>query len=185
MGTADTASARYSHGIIALHWILAVLILLNFVLVWVSEDLPKPQAAQLTGYHIANGMLILGLSVLRIVLRLTQPPVPFVSTLKTWETALARVVHGLFYFLMLAIPLVGWAMVSAFSGGKPVDFFGLVDLPGLPLAADKAMAGALHEVHEAFALLMLVLLALHVAAALKHRFVDRDGTMRRMAPWMK
>ena len=179
----DISDTRYSHGAIALHWILAVLILLNFIFVWASEDLPKPEKMQMTGYHIANGMLILGLTVLRIVWRVIRPAPPLVATLKAWEVALAKLTHGLFYVLMLAIPLIGWAMVSAFSGGKPVGFFGLFDIPGLPFPADKVMAGSLHEAHEVLAFLMLALLVLHVVAALKHQWVDHDGTMGRMLPW--
>src|SRR5690606_38024636 len=105
------------------------------------------------------------------------------ATLKAWEVALSRVVHSLFYVLMMGIPLVGWAMASSFSGGQPINFFGLFDLPGLPFAQDKPRAGALAKVHDAGATLILALLALHVAGAAKHQFIDRDGTLRRMLPW--
>ena len=171
---------HYTRVAIAFHWILTVLILMNFVLVWSAEDAPKAKEAQLVGYHMANGMLILFLTVLRIIWRFMNPPPPFEDTLKAWEVALAKVVHILFYFLMLAIPLVGWIMVSAFSGGHGVGFFGLFEIPGLPLQKNQDTAGALHEVHELLAILMLLLFVLHVAAALKHQFVDRDATMRRM-----
>lgn len=180
METERFTDMRYTRVAIALHWILTILILMNFVLVWSAEDAPKAKEAQLVGYHMANGMLILFLTFLRIIWRLMNPPPPFDDSLKAWEVALAKVVHFVFYFLMIAIPLVGWIMVSAFSGGHGVGFFGLFEIPGLPMAKNEDTADALHEVHELLAGLMLLLFVLHVAAALKHQFIDRDGTMRRM-----
>ena len=83
---------------------------------------------------------------------------------------------------MNEIPFSGWAMVSAGSGGQPISFFGLFDFPGLPFSQDREKAGTFGEAHEVFATGMIVLFVLHVAAAMKHRIVDRDGTMRRMLP---
>ena len=107
MSTID-AQARYSRGAIALHWIIALLIMGNFIGAWVSEDMPRPEKMELMGYHKAFGMLILGLTVLRIIWRLTHTPPPLEETLKAWEAALAKVTHALFYFLMLAVPMLNW-----------------------------------------------------------------------------
>jgi len=182
---ADPAGARYSLGAIVLHWAIAALIVLNFLLVWTSEDAPKPEHEALIANHKAVGLVILALSVLRLAWRAVHPSPPFAETLRAWEAALAKVVHSLFYLLLLAIPLTGWAMVSLGNGGEPVDIFGLFTVPGLPFAADRRQAGTVHEVHELFATLTLVLLALHVAAAIKHQFIDRDTTLARMVPWLK
>lgn len=179
------AQARYSRGAIALHWIIALLIMGNFIGAWVSEDLPRPEKLELMGYHKAFGMLILGLTVLRIVWRLTHRPPPLVETLKAWEAAVAKVTHALFYFLMLAVPFAGWGLHSAFGKGAPIDFLGLFPIPALPVGSDKGTIGLFHELHELFATLMLVLLVLHVGAALKHHLVDKDGTLRRVVPWIK
>lgn len=184
MNTETISAARYSRGAIILHWLIAVLIVLNFVGAWVSEDMPKPDRAMIMGYHKAIGITILMLTVLRIAWRVAHRPPPMVETLKTWEAALARVTHAAFYFLMLAIPLSGWAMVSAFGKGKGVSYFGLFTLPALPVAHDKPTAEMFYEMHEVLGTLMLVLLALHVVGALKHHFIDKDGTMRRMVPWI-
>jgi cytochrome b561 len=185
MNDANPAGAQYTRGAIAFHWTIAVLILLNFAAAWVAHDMPKAEHQQIMNNHKAIGLLILLLSVLRIVWRITHRAPPFVETLKAWEVALAKVVHALFYFLIVAIPFTGLAMVSAGSGGEPVSFFGLFDIPGLPFAADRTRAGIFHEVHELFATLALALLALHVGAALKHQFIDRDGTLGRMIPWLR
>jgi cytochrome b561 len=185
MDNATTQAQRYSRGAVILHWLIAVLILLNFAAAWVAEDMPKAEAAQVMSNHKAIGITILLLTLVRIAWRFTRPAPPLVETLKAWEAAVAKVTHGLFYFLMLAIPVTGWGQHSAGSGGKAVSVFGLFNMPALPVGHDKPTIGVFHEAHEITATLMLVLFVLHVAAALKHQFVDKDGTMRRMVPWMK
>lgn len=179
------AQARYSRGAIALHWIIALLIAGNFVGAWLAEDLPRAEKMELMGYHKAFGMLILALTVLRIVWRFTHRPPPLVETLQAWEAALAKVTHTIFYFLMLAVPAAGWGLHSAFGKGKPISFLGWFDIPALPVGSDKPTIGLYHELHEVFATLMLVLFVVHVGAALKHHLIDKDGTLRRMAPWVK
>ena len=86
---------------------------------------------------------------------------------------------------VLVLPLSGWAMSSSFSQGKPVSLFGLIDFPALPVPYDKATEGLFHETHEITAWAMIVLVVIHVAAALKHRIIDKDETLQRMAPWMR
>lgn len=184
METNDASAARYSRGAIVFHWVIALLIIMNFVIAWQAEDLPKPEMLVAMGYHKAWGITILLLTLSRIAWRVTHKTPPLVETLKAWEAALAKVIHGLFYFLMLAVPLAGWGLHSAFSG-KPVSMFGLFDMPALPVTQDKPTTGMFGELHEVFATLMLVLLALHVLAALKHQFIDKDGTLRRMVPWLR
>lgn len=174
---------RYSTGAIAFHWIIALLIAFNYVAAWMAEDLPKEQAGALMGNHKAVGITILLLTVLRILWRITHRPPAFLTSLQPWEAMLARVTHALFYVLMIGIPLAGWLMHSAYSGGATVNAFGVFSYPGLPLAADKAGAHTAGEVHEVLATAMLVLAGLHVLGALKHQFLDRDGSLARMLPW--
>lgn len=182
MNTA-TAAARYSRGAIALHWIMAALIVLNFILAEIAEDASKEERSILMGNHKAIGITILLFTLVRIAWRFTRRPPPLAETLKPWEAALAKVTHGLFYVLMLAIPLAGWAASSAWGNGAPVDMFGLFAMPALPVEHGKETAGLFGEVHETTAKLMFVLFILHVAAALKHQLLDKDGIMRRMLPW--
>ncbi|MEY4952144.1 MAG: hypothetical protein RL299_568 [Pseudomonadota bacterium] len=185
MENASTTSDRYSRGAIVLHWLIALLIVLNVIGAFVAEDLSKADEAIVMGYHKATGISILLLTIARIVWRLMHKAPPLVETLKAWEAALARVIHAGFYFLMLAVPLSGWAMSSAYSKGKPVSMFGLFDMPALPVGSDEPTADMFHELHEVFAFVMIGLFVLHVGAALKHHFVDKDGTMQRMVPWLK
>ena len=183
---AVTASAsRYSRGAIVLHWLIALLIIGNVAGAWLSEDLPKPDRAAIMALHKAFGITILLLTLVRIAWRLTHTPPPMVETLKAWEAALARVTHWLFYILMLAMPLTGWAFVSAASHGKPVSMFGLINMPALPVGFDKTTAGTFQDLHSTLGFVIVGLFALHVAGALKHQFLDRDGTLRRMVPFLK
>ena len=183
--TTETVSAdRYSRGAVILHWLIAVLIVLNYVAAWVSEDMPKEDKMQVMANHKAIGITILLLTVLRIVWRLTHKAPPLIESLKAWEAAMARVTHAALYFLMLAVPVAGWGLHSAFSKGAPVGIFGLFGFPALPVGSDKPTIGMFHELHEVFATLMLLLVVLHVLAALKHQFMDKDGTLRRIAPWL-
>lgn len=185
MDIASTTSARYSRGAIVLHWLIALLIILNVVAAFVSEDMSKADRAIVMGNHKAIGITILVLTVARIVWRLMHKAPPLMETLKAWEAALARVVHAGFYFLMLAVPVTGWALASAFSKGKPVSLFGLVGVPALPVGSDEPTVDMFGELHEVLAFAMIGLFVLHIAAALKHQFLDKDGTVRRMVPWLK
>lgn len=182
MDTQTTSSVRYSRGAVVLHWLIAGLIAINFVVAWMAEDRPRDQAMAMMANHKAIGILILLATLVRIAWRLThRPPAPL-ADLAPWDLALSRVVHVLLYVLMLGIPLGGWATHSAFSGGKPVSLFGIVNWPGLPFEASKDLAETFGEMHELGATAMLILLALHVAGALKHRIIDRNpDALRRMS----
>lgn len=179
------AQARYSRVAIALHWIIAIMILLNFWGAFEAEDLKGAEKAWAMAGHKAMGLTILALTVARLLWRIFRRPPPLVETLEAWEAAVAKVTHWLFYFLTLAVPMAGWAMHSAAKEGAPVSWFGQFDIPALPVSSDKPTIGMFHEMHEIFAFLMLGLIVLHVAAALKHQFADRDGTLRRMLPFAK
>ena len=175
--------SRYSMGAIAFHWIIAILIAVNYVSAWRAEDLPKAAAAQLMGTHKAIGITVLLLTVLRIVWRLVNRPPALSASLKPWEARFARVTHSLFYVLMITVPLAGWIMHSAFLGGASINVFDMFSYPGLPLGQNKAAADVAHELHEITATLMLALIAVHVLGALKHQWIDRDGSLGRMLPW--
>jgi|SRR6185369_3385853 len=182
-GFGARGSDRYSIGAIVFHWLIAALIAFNYVAAWISEDMAKEDARIVMGNHQAIGISILVLTALRIVWRLINRPPAFRTSLRPWEAALARLTHAAMYVLMIGIPLAGWQMVSAHTGGAPVDAFGVFSWPGLPLAADKAGAHTAGEVHEVLATAMLVLMGIHVLGALKHQWIDRDGSLSRIMPW--
>lgn len=181
----DRSRTRYSLGAIAFHWSIAALIAGNYALAWIAEDLPREQAMQMMANHKALGVTVLLLSVGRIVWRIVNRPPAFLSSLQPGVATLARLTHGLFYLLMIGVPLAGWLIHSAYTGGAPLNAFGIFDYPGLPVAKDKAGVELAAEVHEILANIMLVLIGLHVLGALKHHWLDRDGSLSRMLPWVR
>lgn len=185
---------RYSAVAITLHWLMAITIAgLVAVGMWMSDaihvDATKAAAFQAYQWHKSFGLTILILTLLRLVWRMMHPAPPLPAGMAGWERMAARASHFLFYVLMLAIPLSGWAMVSASPFGLPTMFFGLFEWPHIgPLTriADKAAAKEVfEEVHEILAFSIVGLLLLHIGAALKHHFIARDDVLSRMLPWIK
>lgn len=168
----DSPARRYSLGAIVLHWLIAVLIVANVAIVLLAEDMPREQAMGWMAIHKANGITVLLLALLRIGWRMTHPWPPLPETVPAWQVKLARLTHRLFYVLIVAVPLAGYIFVSAASGGKPIDMYGLFDFPGLPLARDRDGAEMAKEVHELLAFATVGLVILHIAGALKHMFAE-------------
>lgn len=171
---------RYTRVASSLHWLIAIAVLVNIALAMLTEGLPRETRGSLMGIHKALGITILALTVLRILWRIGHKPPPLPTAMAGWERVLTRIVHGLFYLLLLALPLSGWVWMSA--ADRPIDFFGLFTLPSIA-APDEALADMMHERHEVLGLTMVALAALHIIAALKHQFVNRDGLMGRMNPF--
>ena len=173
---------RYSGVAMILHWLIALLIVLNFAAAWISETMPRPERMQIMANHKAIGITVLILTVIRIAWRLTHRPPPLQRTLQPWERMLASAVHALFYVLMIGLPLTGWSMVSA---GGPVRMFGLFSMPALPVPTTDAVGDTFYDLHVKLAWVMLALFVLHVAGALKHQFLDHDATLGRMIPFLR
>jgi cytochrome b561 len=173
------APPRYTRTAIALHWLLALLIVANFVLGSYMHELPFSMTRlKLYNWHKWAGVVILALSALRLVWRLLHRP-PAEPPMPTWQARAATAVHIGLYLLFFAVPLSGWAYSSA--AGFPIVVFGVLPLPDF-VPADRALAEMIKPLHEALATALAALVALHVAAALKHHFIDRDGLLLRMAP---
>jgi cytochrome b561 len=171
------AQARYTRVAITLHWLIAALIVANLVIGLLHESLLKGTIP----LHKSIGLLVLALSVVRLLWRLVHRPPPLPATVKPWERGLAHLNHWLFYALMILLPLSGWVFTSASPERHPTRFFGLFTVP--PIAGqDKALHDAVSGRHTQFAYLMIALIVLHLAGALKHRLFDRDGTLARMLP---
>jgi len=175
------ASARYSGVAIALHWLVATAIFATFPLGLYMADLPlSPRKLQLVSYHKWIGVTVLALMCLRLAWRLAHRPPPLPPAVPAWQRRAAYVAHGALYALLLAIPLSGWLYSSA--AGVPTVYFGIWQLPDL-VGKDKGLAEALKLAHKSLNFALLALVVVHVAAALKHHFVDRDGLLARMRPW--
>jgi cytochrome b561 len=175
----SVATTRYTIPAIALHWLLALAIVGAFGVGAYMTDLPfSPWRLQLYNWHKWAGVTILALSAVRLLWRLThRPPAP--PAMPRWQQRAAAASHGLMYALFFAVPLLGWAYSSA--AGFPIVWFGVLPLPDF-VPVDKALAEALKPWHGNLAKALAALVLLHVAAALKHHFHDRDGLLSRMTP---
>ena len=172
---------RYSGVAMLLHWVIAALVIMNWQIAERAEDFDGPLRGEIMNYHKAWGITILALTLIRLAWRLAHPVVVRTPNLKAWERWLAKTVHITFYVLLIGLPLGGWLANS--YGGRVVDYFGLFTIPALPVGTDKDLAGEIFDVHETGAKFMLLLIVLHVAGALKHTIIDRDGTLWRMLPF--
>jgi cytochrome b561 len=172
---------KYSRTAIVLHWIIAILVATNVVLVSMAEDLPRAARAAYMNPHKAIGVTILLLSLYRLFWRLGHKPLPLPDRIPNWQQLLGRTTHALFYFLIIAVPLSGWVMSSAHPQAPPVSFFGLFDIT-LPIGKSEALAGAGNSAHEILTKPLVILIFLHVLGALKHQFADRLPFIQRMWP---
>lgn len=174
--------SRYSSVAILLHWTIAILIIANIAGALITDGWEGPARGLVMGMHKAAGMLVLVLSLARLAWRLGHRPPPLPAEIRPWERMASASAYVAFYFLMIAMPLSGWLMVSAAEKRRPFNFFGLFDLPFLPVQGDKALGGLGHDAHGILGYLLLALVVLHVAAALKHHFFDRTRLIARMWP---
>ena len=175
---------RYTLTAMVLHWVLAVAILTAFFVGLTVDDMPlSPAKLKLINWHKWAGISILLLSVLRLLWRLAHrpPALPgsIQQTMPGWQTKAYHATHHLMYLLFFAVPLLGWAYSSA--KGYPIVWFGVLPLPDL-MPVNKEIAESIKELHGLAAWGLIGLVALHVAAALKHQFIDKDGLISRMLP---
>ncbi|MCB9987899.1 MAG: cytochrome b [Rhodospirillales bacterium] len=163
------------------HWVIAFLIVGMLALGLYMEEMERsPEKFELYGIHKSFGILVLALVVLRILWRfMNATPAPLPNH-QRWEVVLAKSVQGILYLMMMVMPLSGWMMSSA--GGHDVAFFGLFTMPPL-VEKSKEIGEIASEIHEVAAWIMIGAIVLHVAGALKHKLIDKDGTVARMLPW--
>jgi len=180
-------TSRYSRVAIWLHWMIALLIIGQLVGGKIMHIMdPSSLKFELYQYHKSFGIMILLLSVLRLVWRLAHKPPALPETMKPWERRVAGLSHKAFYALMIGIPLSGWAMVSASTFGLKTKLFKAVPWPHIPgIPQSESLETQLKQAHELLAILVFVLLLLHIGAALKHHFKDKDDVLTRMVPRLK
>lgn len=169
---------RYGKPSVAMHWITVIAMAGIYLSINLADLFAKGSAERiaLKDLHYSLGLLVFALLWLRMVLRLRASTPPIVPAPSALQARLGKLVHLVLYLLMVAMPLLGWCILSA--RGKPVPFFGL-DIPAL-IAPDKPLARQLRDVHELGANLGYLLIGGHAAAALFHHYVSRDNTLRRM-----
>ncbi|MCC6194669.1 MAG: cytochrome b [Burkholderiales bacterium] len=171
------AQERYSGTAIALHWVSALLVFCGLSLGLFMAGLEiSPAKLRLYAWHKWIGISVFLVAAARLAWRVRARP-PAMPPMPAWQVRAARAVHALLYALMLVIPLSGWVYSSA--TGVSVVYLGLVPLPDL-VATDKALAAVLLVVHQSLNATLACAVLVHVAAAVKHQWVDRDGLLGRM-----
>ncbi|WP_421569985.1 cytochrome b [Stenotrophomonas sp. PD6] len=160
-----------------LHWLMAALIL-TMLFVGVTMVASLQWRPWLVDLHRPLGIAILLLALLRLVNRLRHRPPPLPADLPAWQAAAAHASHWVLYGLMLAMPLVGWAMLSA--GGYPIQMWPGVLLPPI-VPHDPSLYAALRSAHSLLAYVLFATVVLHLCAALFHLWVRRDGVFQAMA----
>lgn len=193
-------SSRYTKTAVVLHWLIAIFLVVMFILGWFMADLPKEGAKQSAydlldlgiytwqlaeevtprtfyfNLHKSLGITIFALIVIRILWRITHKPPAFLNSYKAVERKVATGTHHLLYLLMVAVPLTGLLMGLYSKYG--VKWFGLDLIKSLD---NKAMREFFEGAHELIGIILLVLVALHVVGALKHKYIDNDETLKRMS----
>ena len=177
-------TGRYSTTAIALHWLLGLVLVGLFGLGAYMSDLPfSPQRLKLYNWHKWTGVAVLALSLVRLLWRLSHRPPALPAAVEQampgWQKWAHHGTHAALYALFFAVPLAGWAYSSA--AGFPVVFLGLVPLPDF-VPVSKALADVLQPIHATLAFALAGLVLVHVAAALKHQWIDNDGLLQRMLP---
>jgi cytochrome b561 len=172
-------SMRYSTVAITLHWLIAALMI--YMILFGEDLIRRPTSTFYPSLHASIGISVLILSLGRLVWRLMNSPPPLPSTMKPWEVTLSHVSHWLFYVLMIGLPLTG---LMAFSHQLPKEailssttLFGIAPVPGLP-----DLGGLGRNLHSLASNATEAMIFLHVVAALKHQFWDKDNILKRMSP---
>ena len=178
---ASSTGERYNAFARLLHWLIAGMIVLQYVLARMAEgaerDGSKFRELVLLANHKSVGLSILALVLVRLAWRLFQAPPPPVP-MPDWQRRTSVISHWSFYALLLIIPVSGWLMSSA--SNISVSWFNLFQLPDF-VAPDDRLETLFEGVHETLTKVLLLLALIHVGAALKHTFVDRDGILRRIS----
>lgn len=188
--TMRSEGARYTGVAMILHWIVAVLLILNVGLGLSADYIPDSTVRSVIDLHKSIGITVLGLVILRILWRLSHKPPAMPETYAPWERFVAHAAHGALYLVILALPVSGWMHDSAWKGAAshPIFLYGLIPWPriGWIENVEPHYKETLHTVffsaHVYAAYALYALLALHIIGALKHQFWDREPELQRMLP---
>jgi cytochrome b561 len=176
------ANSENRYGAVAqgLHWIIAALFAVQFALAWYMDDLPiGPHKVEMYNLHKSFGLVVLLLAAIRLAWRLRNPAPPWPEHMADWEKRAARASHILLYAVLFVQPVSG--LIMALAAEFPTTVFGLFNLPD-PLGTVEWLKDAMLAVHWWGSWFVLALIAVHVAAALRHHFWLRDDVLKRMLP---
>lgn len=171
---------RYNSVAILLHWLIAIAVIFMVGLGWYMADIPKgdPARSYWFNLHKSIGTTVGLLVLLRLLWRATHRPPALPASMPGWEQAAAKLNHALLYICLLVMPMVGFLASNFTKYG--VKYFGMQVGPFF--RENQAMRDGLQEAHEFLSYVLVVLVVIHVVAALKHLLVDRDQVFQRMLP---
>jgi cytochrome b561 len=170
---------RYGPFAIFLHWAVAVLILVAWLLPQVTDLVGRSEASVIIGLHRSIGVTVFALVLARVVWRFVSPPPALPAQTRPIIRLASHAGHAALYLLMLAVPVLG--MLFTWASGRDIPVFGLITLPA-PFAQDDSLRELFINLHALTANAILALVGLHVAAALFHQYVVKDGLLNRMLP---
>ena len=175
--------SQYTKTAIGLHWLIALLMLGTFIMGHVMSDMPfSPTKLRYVNWHKWAGVTILALAFIRLAWRLTHRPPALPAGMLAWQAKAAEGAHVFLYLLMFAIPLSGY--FYSMAAGYPVVYFGVLPLPVL-LEKNDELKALFKIAHIVLNYTVAGVVIVHALAALKHQFVERDGTLARMLPFLK
>ncbi len=181
--TWKSSSAAWGSITKSLHWLVALAVVgMLSVGLWMQELPNSPDKITIYKLHKSMGLTVLALMALRIVWRISERARPTPPPMPTWQRRASAISHGLLYLSLLVMPLSGWLYNSA--ANFPLKWFELFRVPPLS-GADRGLKELAGDIHEFTAWLLIGLIAVHVAAALKHHLIDRDGVLRAMLPFAR
>lgn len=173
---------QYTKTAMALHWVVAALMVWAFALGWIMTDIHgiTPTKLRYFSWHKWLGVTVLVLALARLLWRATHQPPALPNEMHDWEKMAAHAGHALLYVLMLAIPVSGYFYTSA--AGVPVVYLGMLPLPTI-IDADPALAAMLKTIHIWLNYGLLAAVAGHLLAVVKHQLIDRQRLLQRMLPF--
>lgn len=174
---------RYTITAISLHWLMALLLIGLFAVGTYMHELPlSPWKLQVYSWHKWAGVTAFMLVLIRLAWRFNHRPPALPAAMSRSEKMMANAGHIMLYLLMIVIPLTGWLMSSA--KGVQTVYFGIIPFPDL-LAKDKELGNLLRDVHAWLNYTLAAIVVIHISAALKHHFIDKDNVLTRMLPCTK
>lgn len=162
------------------HWLVFILVFIMICLGFLLGHLPKSIRGTAYDLHKLTGLTILIVMLLRLFWKWMNPKPALPRQTRLWERIAEHSVHNLWYVVLIGMPLAGWFMSSA--AGRYPSFFGLFSIPAPFIPVNKALAGTFSDIHSFLAYSIIVLFCIHVVAALKHYFIDKDDILQRMMP---
>ena len=163
-----------------LHWIVAFVVTIMLIIGFTMGSQAEPLKSQMYGYHEELGLTLMAILIFRLYWRLMNPQPEFPASLASWERIAARLTHYLLYIILGVMIASGWAKST--SSGYTPNFYGLFELPMPFVPVSTTVSDIAKQIHVTTVWILITLISLHILAALKHHFINKDDVLKRMLP---